>query len=187
PSSSADELMTVAATMEFPLFVTAVSGGGGRGMRRVTDAAAVPEAIEAASRGAESAFGDRTLYLEQAVINPRHSEVQILADTHGNVMHLFERDCSVQRRHQKVLEEAPAPAMTAERREAMGRAAVDAAKAVGYVGAGTVEFIAHQDGRFYFMEMNTRLQVEHPVTEMITGLDLVEWQLRVGGRGPPPK
>src|SRR6201999_2067625 len=154
PSSSADELMTVAATMEFPLFVKAVSGGGGRGMRRVADVAALPEAIEAASREAESAFGDPTLYLEQAVINPRHIEVQILADRHGNVMHLFERDCSVQRRHQKVIEIAPAPNLDPALRERICADAVAFAQSIGYTCAGTVEFLLDERGNHVFIEMN---------------------------------
>jgi len=179
PSSSADELMAAAATMEFPLFVKAVSGGGGRGMRRVTDAAALPEAIEAASREAESAFGDPTLYLEQAVINPRHIEVQILADTHGNVMHLFERDCSVQRRHQKVIELAPAPNLPEELRAKICADAVAFARQIGYSFAGTVEFLLDERGHYVFIEMNPRIQVEHTVTEEITDVDLVASQLRI--------
>jgi len=179
PSSSADELMAAAATMEFPLFVKAVSGGGGRGMRRVTDAAALPEAIEAASREAESAFGDPTLYLEQAVINPRHIEVQILADTHGNVMHLFERDCSVQRRHQKVIELAPAPNLPEELRAEICADAVAFARQIGYSFAGTVEFLLDERGHYVFIEMNPRIQVEHTVTEEITDVDLVASQLRI--------
>jgi pyruvate carboxylase len=179
PSSSADELIAAAATMEFPLFVKAVSGGGGRGMRRVTDAAELPEAIEAASREAESAFGDPTLYLEQAVINPRHIEVQILADTHGNVMHLFERDCSVQRRHQKVIELAPAPNLPEELRAKMCADAVAFARQIGYSFAGTVEFLLDERGHYVFIEMNPRIQVEHTVTEEITDVDLVASQLRV--------
>ena len=179
PSSSADELMAAAATMEFPLFVKAVSGGGGRGMRRVTDAAALPEAIEAASREAESAFGDPTLYLEQAVINPRHIEVQILADTHGNVMHLFERDCSVQRRHQKVIELAPAPNLPEELRAKICADAVAFARQIGYSYAGTVEFLLDERGHYVFIEMNPRIQVEHTVTEEITDVDLVASQLRI--------
>jgi acetyl-CoA/propionyl-CoA carboxylase biotin carboxyl carrier protein len=187
PSTSVDELVAVAAGtdvagaaapgIEFPLFVKAVSGGGGRGMRRVTDPAALPEAIEAASREAESAFGDPTVYLEQAVLNPRHVEVQILADTHGNVIHLGERDCSVQRRHQKVIEESPAPAVDAAMREAIGKIGVDAARAVDYVGAGTIEGLL-QDGEYFFLEMNTRVQVEHCVTEMVTGIDIVKEGIR---------
>jgi pyruvate carboxylase len=179
PSASADELMAAAATMEFPLFVKAVSGGGGRGMRRVADLAALPEAIEAASREAESAFGDPTLYLEQAVINPRHIEVQILADTHGNVMHLFERDCSVQRRHQKVIELAPAPNLPEELRAQICADAVAFARQINYSYAGTVEFLLDERGHYVFIEMNPRIQVEHTVTEEITDVDLVASQLRI--------
>jgi pyruvate carboxylase len=179
PSASADELMAAAATMEFPLFVKAVSGGGGRGMRRVAEAAALPEAIEAASREAESAFGDPTLYLEQAVLNPRHIEVQILADTHGNVMHLFERDCSVQRRHQKVIELAPAPNLPDELRAKICADAVAFARQIDYSYAGTVEFLLDERGDYVFIEMNPRIQVEHTVTEEITDVDLVASQLRV--------
>jgi pyruvate carboxylase len=179
PSSSAEELMAAAATMKFPLFVKAVSGGGGRGMRRVSDAAALPEAIEAASREAESAFGDPTLYLEQAVINPRHIEVQILADTHGNVMHLFERDCSVQRRHQKVIELAPAPNLPEEMRQQICADAVAFARQIDYSYAGTVEFLLDERGHYVFIEMNPRIQVEHTVTEEITDVDLVASQMRI--------
>jgi pyruvate carboxylase len=179
PSASADELMAAAATMEFPLFVKAVSGGGGRGMRRVTDRDALPEAIEAASREAESAFGDPTLYLEQAVLNPRHIEVQILADKHGNVMHLFERDCSVQRRHQKVIELAPAPNLPDELRAKICADAVAFARQIDYSYAGTVEFLLDERGNYVFIEMNPRIQVEHTVTEEITDVDLVASQMRI--------
>jgi len=185
----AQDVALLAAEAErigYPVLIKASAGGGGKGMRIVRVAAELPAAIASAKREAASSFGDDRLLIEKYLERPRHVELQVFADTHGNCVHLFERDCSVQRRHQKVLEEAPAPGMQAQRRRQMGSAAVAAARAVDYVGAGTVEFIVDASGQFYFMEMNTRLQVEHPVTEMITGLDLVEWQLRVAAGEPLP-
>ncbi|WP_330182382.1 pyruvate carboxylase [Nocardia sp. NBC_01503] len=179
PSSDVNELMAAAETMEFPVFVKAVAGGGGRGMRRVADKAQLREAIEAAAREAESAFGDATVFLEQAVINPRHIEVQILADQQGNVIHLYERDCSLQRRHQKVIEMAPAPNLDPELRERICADAVAFAKEIGYSCAGTVEFLLDERGKHVFIEMNPRIQVEHTVTEEITDVDLVQSQMRI--------
>jgi geranyl-CoA carboxylase alpha subunit len=163
---------------EFPLMIKALAGGGGRGIRVVFSSSELQAALKTASSEAEHSFGDGRVLLEKALLNPRHVEIQVFADGRGNCIHLGERDCSVQRRHQKIVEESPSPAMDAKLRAAMGEAAIKAARAVGYVGAGTVEFLL-EDGRFWFMEMNTRLQVEHPVTEALTGLDLVEWQLRI--------
>lgn len=163
----------------FPLLVKAAAGGGGKGMRIVHSEDVLEESIESAKRESKSSFGNDTVFLEKYIDRPRHIEFQILADEHGNTIHLFERECSVQRRHQKIIEETPSPVMTPELREKMGNAAVKAAKAAGYYNAGTVEFMVDGDLNFYFMEMNTRLQVEHPITEMTTGIDLAKWQLKI--------
>jgi pyruvate carboxylase len=178
-STDLDALAAAAADIGFPVFVKAVSGGGGRGMRRVDDPSTLRESLEAAQREADAAFGDPTLYLEQAVVNPRHIEVQLLADGSGNVLHLYERDCSVQRRHQKVVEIAPAPNLDPATRAQMCADAVRFAESIGYRNAGTVEFLLGEDGRYVFIEMNPRIQVEHTVTEEVTDVDLVVAQMRI--------
>ena len=180
------DLAAAAETVGFPLLVKAAFGGGGRGMRLVADPADLPAAVQSARGEAASAFGDGTVFLERFVTDPRHVEVQILGDEAGTVVHLFERECSIQRRYQKIVEECPSPAVDACLRAALAAAAVTAGQAIGYTGAGTVEFVLDRDGSFYFLEMNTRLQVEHPVTEEVTGLDLVELQLRIAEGEPLP-
>ncbi|CAA9511778.1 MAG: Methylcrotonyl-CoA carboxylase biotin-containing subunit [uncultured Sphingomonas sp.] len=189
---SPERLKAEADAIGYPVLIKAVAGGGGKGMRRVDEAPAFLDALDSCKREAASSFGNDIVLLEKYILSPRHIEVQVFGDSHGNVVHLFERDCSLQRRHQKVIEEAPAPGMEEATREAVCGAAVRAAQAVNYEGAGTIEFIADASeglraDRIWFMEMNTRLQVEHPVTEEITGQDLVEWQLRVASGEPLPK
>jgi acetyl/propionyl-CoA carboxylase alpha subunit len=184
PGFQADEADDTAYTeaaeaIGYPVIVKASGGGGGKGIRVVHHAQDLPDALASARREAGHAFGDPRVFLEKYVESARHVEIQVLADAHGNVIHLFERECSAQRRHQKIVEESPSPLLTPEMRERMGQAAVNAARAVGYVNAGTVEFIAMPDGEFYFLEMNTRLQVEHPVTELVTGIDIVKLQFAI--------
>jgi 3-methylcrotonyl-CoA carboxylase alpha subunit len=179
-----DTFREATARIGYPVLLKAAAGGGGKGMKVAESEAQLAETLESAKREAQSAFGDSRMLVEKYVLKPRHVEIQVFADQHGNCLYLNERDCSIQRRHQKVVEEAPAPGLCPELRRAMGEAAVKAAQAIGYVGAGTVEFLLDERGDFFFMEMNTRLQVEHPVTEAITGLDLVAWQIRVA-RGEP--
>jgi len=183
---SAAEALAAARQIGFPVMLKAAAGGGGKGMRLVDDEAKFTAAYDGARREAKGAFGDDAVYLEKAILKPRHVEIQVFADESGATVHLGERDCSIQRRHQKVVEESPSPVLTAETRAKMGEVAVAAARACGYRGAGTIEFLLAQDGSFYFLEMNTRLQVEHPVTEMVHGVDLVAWQIAVAEGKPVP-
>jgi acetyl-CoA carboxylase biotin carboxylase subunit len=184
PVAGPDEAVHLAESIGYPVILKASSGGGGRGMRLAWDAAELRHAFQTACNEARSAFGDPTLYLEKYLVNPRHIEFQVLADSRGRVIHLGERECSLQRRHQKITEEAPSVALDDELRNTMGRAAVDAARAARYTNAGTIEFLLSETGEFYFMEMNTRIQVEHPVTELVTGIDLVKEQLRIAAGQP---
>jgi acetyl-CoA carboxylase biotin carboxylase subunit len=177
--TSEREALDIAAKIGYPIMIKATAGGGGRGMRFVQEESELPKLLQAAQGEAEAAFGNSGVYMEKFIVRPRHIEFQIIGDSHGNVIHLGERDCSIQRRHQKLLEEAPSPILSPELRQKMGTAAVMAAKSINYVGAGTVEFLLDASGGFYFMEMNTRIQVEHPVTEMISGLDLIAEQIRI--------
>ncbi|MCL7979940.1 MAG: acetyl-CoA carboxylase biotin carboxylase subunit [marine benthic group bacterium] len=178
PIETDDQARAEAARIGFPILLKAAAGGGGKGMRVVEEVSELPRAFEAATREADQAFGDPRVYMERFLARPRHIEIQVLADAHGHTIHLGERECSIQRRHQKLIEEAPSPAVNADLRAEMGKVAVAAAEAVDYVGAGTVEFLV-EDGQFFFLEMNTRIQVEHPVTELVTGVDLVQWQIRI--------
>jgi acetyl-CoA carboxylase biotin carboxylase subunit len=184
PVDDADAALAFAREVGFPVIIKAAAGGGGKGMRVARDADEFGRSFQLARSEALSAFGNNDVYVEKYLSRPRHVEFQVLGDTHGNVLHLGERDCSIQRRHQKLIEEAPSPAVTPDLRERMGEAAVRGAKAIDYVGAGTIEMLLDEDGAFYFMEMNTRIQVEHPVTEMLTGVDLVKEQIRVAAGEP---
>jgi len=179
PVETYDEALTFSRAVGFPVLIKAAAGGGGKGMRVARDESELEANITAAKTEAAAAFGNDTVYIEKYLLRPRHIEIQVLADSHGNAVHLYERDCSVQRRHQKLIEEAPSPALTPELRAAIGEAALKAVRVVGYQNAGTVEFLLDTDGRFYFMEMNTRVQVEHPVTEQITGVDIIKEQIRI--------
>lgn len=184
PVDTADEALAFAREVGFPVLIKAAAGGGGKGMRVAADEKELRANLTAAKTEAAAAFGNDTVYIEKYLTRPRHVEMQVLADTHGNAVHLFERDCSVQRRHQKLIEEAPSSVLTPETRHAMGQAAMKAVRAVGYVNAGTVEFLLDEDGSFYFMEMNTRVQVEHPVTEQVTGIDIIKEQIRIAAGEP---
>ncbi len=186
PLRDLDEAREIAARFGYPVLLKAAAGGGGKGMRVVRAPDELPALLEAARREAKNAFGDDAVYVEKYIVGPRHVEIQVLGDTHGTMLSLGERECSIQRRHQKMIEEAPSVAVTPELRRRMGETAVRAARAAGYVNAGTCEFLLDRDGNFYFLEMNTRLQVEHPVTELVTGIDLVEWQLRIASGEPLP-
>ncbi len=186
PAAPGPELAAAATAIGFPRLITATAGGGGKGMRVVHDPSAFLPELESARREAENAFGDPTVYLEKLIERPRHIEFQVLADHHGHTVHLFERECSIQRRHQKIIEETPSPALSPELRQRMGQAAVRAAQVVSYTNAGTVEFLLAPDGSFYFLEMNTRLQVEHAITEEVTGVDLVKAQIRIAAGEPLP-
>ena len=184
PVESVDDALPIAERIGFPVIIKAAAGGGGKGMRVATDSDAFTQAFNLARQEALAAFGSDQVYIEKYLARPRHIEIQIMGDQHGKVMHLCERDCSIQRRHQKLVEEAPSPALTQELRDEIGGAAVRLAQSIGYVGAGTIEFLLDEDGSFYFMEMNTRIQVEHPVTEMCTNFDLVKEQIRVAAGEP---
>lgn len=186
PVSDEKEALAIADEIGYPVLIKAAAGGGGMGMRVVFDRNEFSSAFQVARSEAQAAFGNPDVYIEKAIEMPRHVEIQVLADEHGNIVHLGERECSIQRRHQKIVEESPSPAVTPELRQAMGEAAVNAARAVGYANAGTVEFLLDAHGNFYFLEMNTRIQVEHPVTEAVTGIDLVKQQIRIAAGEPLP-